>query len=43
MLFRSADFVAGAEKNGMTHAEAERLFDDMGSFANYAFNLVITG
>ena len=33
-----ADFVAGAEKNGMTHAEAERLFDDMGSFANYAFN-----
>ena len=33
-----ADFVAGAEKNGMTHAEAEKLFDDMGSFANYAFN-----
>lgn len=33
-----ADFVAGAEKNGMTHAEAEQLFDDMGSFANYAFN-----
>ena len=33
-----ADFVAGAEKNGMTHAEAETLFDDMGSFANYAFN-----
>ena len=33
-----ADFVAGAEKNGMTHAEAEALFDDMGSFANYAFN-----
>lgn len=32
------DFVAGAEKNGMTHAEAEKLFDDMGSFANYAFN-----
>ena len=33
-----ADFVAGAEKNGMTHEEAEKLFDDMGSFANYAFN-----
>ena len=33
-----ADFVAGAEKNGMTHTEAEQLFDDMGSFANYAFN-----
>ncbi len=33
-----ADFVAGAEKNGMTHDEAEQLFDDMGSFANYAFN-----
>ncbi len=33
-----ADFVAGAEGNGMTHDEAEKLFDDMGSFANYAFN-----
>ncbi len=33
-----ADFVAGAEKNGMTHADADKLFDDMGSFANYAFN-----
>ncbi len=33
-----ADFVSGAEKNGMTHAEADKLFDDMGSFANYAFN-----
>ena len=33
-----ADFVAGAERNGMTYAEAEKLFDDMGSFANYAFN-----
>ncbi len=33
-----ADFVAGAEKNGMTHDEANQLFDDMGSFANYAFN-----
>ena len=33
-----ADFVAGAVENGMTHAEAEQLFDDMGSFANYAFN-----
>ncbi len=33
-----ADFIAGAENNGMTHEDAERLFDDMGSFANYAFN-----
>ncbi len=33
-----ADFVAGAMQNGMTDAEAEALFDDMGSFANYAFN-----
>ncbi len=33
-----ADFVSGAEGHGMTHEEAERLFDDMGSFANYAFN-----
>ena len=33
-----ADFVAGAMQNGMTHAEAEALFDNMGSFANYAFN-----
>ncbi len=33
-----ADFVAGAEQRGMTHAEADKLFDDMGSFANYAFN-----
>ncbi len=32
------DFVAGAVQNGMTHTEAEALFDDMGSFANYAFN-----
>lgn len=33
-----ANFVEGAEKNGMTNAQAEALFDDMGSFANYAFN-----
>ncbi len=33
-----ADFVAGAEKNGMPRREADKLFDDMGSFANYAFN-----
>ncbi len=32
------DFVAGAEARGMTHDAAEKLFDDMGSFANYAFN-----
>lgn len=33
-----ADFVKGAEERGMTHEAADRLFDDMGSFANYAFN-----
>ncbi len=33
-----ADFIMGAMRNGMTHDEAEALFDDMGSFANYAFN-----
>ena len=33
-----SDFLAGAEKNGMSRDEANRLFDDMGSFANYAFN-----
>ncbi len=33
-----ADFIAGAMQNGMTKAAANTLFDDMGSFANYAFN-----
>ncbi len=33
-----ADFVKGAMQNGMTEKEADQLFDDMGSFANYAFN-----
>lgn len=32
------DFVAGATKNGMTESAANELFDDLGSFANYAFN-----
>ena len=32
------DFVTGAMKNGMTREGAESLFDDLGSFANYAFN-----
>ncbi len=32
------DFVAGATKNGMTEDAANKLFDDLGSFANYAFN-----
>ena len=32
------DFVAGAVKNGMSKDAANSLFDDMGSFANYAFN-----
>ncbi len=31
-------FVSGAVKNGMTPKDADKLFDDMGSFANYAFN-----
>ncbi|MBO5043037.1 MAG: DNA polymerase III subunit alpha [Clostridia bacterium] len=33
-----ADFVAGAMQRGMTAEAANRLFDDMGGFANYAFN-----
>ena len=32
------DFVSGAVRNGMTREAADALFDDMGSFANYAFN-----
>ena len=31
-------FLAGAEKNGVAAETAEKLFDDMASFANYAFN-----
>ncbi len=31
-------FLAGASKNGVDAAVAEKLFDDMVSFANYAFN-----
>ena len=31
-------FLQGAEKNGVDSATAEKLFDDMSSFANYAFN-----
>ena len=31
-------FVSGAEKNGIDGHKAEKLFDDMSSFANYAFN-----
>ncbi len=33
-----ADFVQGATERGMTAEAANRLFDDMGGFANYAFN-----
>ena len=33
-----ADFVAGAMQRGMTAEAANQLFDDMGGFANYAFN-----
>ncbi len=31
-------FVEGAVRNGMTREDADKLFSDMGSFANYAFN-----
>ncbi len=31
-------FIKGAEANGIDAAKAEKLFDDMASFANYAFN-----
>ncbi len=33
-----ADFLAGAEKNGIDNDTASALFDEMSSFANYAFN-----
>ncbi len=32
------NFVEGAAKNGVDREKAEQLFDDMSSFANYAFN-----
>ena len=31
-------FISGAAANGVEKAKAEKLFDDMSSFANYAFN-----
>ena len=31
-------FIGGAAQNGIDRAKAEKLFDDMASFANYAFN-----
>lgn len=31
-------FIEGASKNGIPSEKAEKLFDDMSSFANYAFN-----
>ena len=31
-------FVSGAEKNGVSHKDAEMLFDSMADFASYAFN-----
>lgn len=33
-----AEFINGATERGMTASGAEKLFDDMASFANYAFN-----
>lgn len=32
------NFLAGAEKNGISRTVANELFDDMSDFANYAFN-----
>ncbi len=32
------DFISGAVRSGMTAEAAEKLFDDLGSFADYAFN-----
>ncbi len=31
-------FIEGAKQNGIDESKAEKLFDDMASFANYAFN-----
>ena len=31
-------FIKGAAENGIEESDAEKLFDDMASFANYAFN-----
>ena len=31
-------FIAGAKEKGIAYADANKLFDDMSSFANYAFN-----
>ena len=31
-------FISGAAENGVEKSKAEKLFDDMSSFANYAFN-----
>lgn len=32
------DFIAGCEKNGVSHSDAVEIFDEMTSFAEYAFN-----
>ena len=32
------EFINGASERGMSREDAEKLFDDMASFANYAFN-----
>lgn len=38
-LMREKDaFIAGATERGLTKADAEKLFDDIADFANYAFN-----
>ncbi len=38
MAAEKTDFIAGAEERGISRAISEKLFDDMASFANYAFN-----
>lgn len=38
MLMERESFVSGAEKNGVSNEAANKIFDEMVSFASYAFN-----
>ena len=38
MQAERADFIAGCEKNGVSHSDAEEIFEEMARFAEYAFN-----
>ncbi len=38
LMSERTSFLEGAAKNGIDSATAEKLFDDMSTFANYAFN-----